>query len=159
MNERRDARRIARHGSVDRAQRGIGITGQREDESADPRHTGVAFRRQGRERLQRDRPVATDREAEREPAPRFLTVDTADRGPVIGLCLGLAAEQIVGKPAVATDGRQRRAELQRAGEIRQRCLSIAVQHRDRAHAGLWQRAARIDLVGASEEAGGRLRVA
>src|SRR4051812_12214720 len=90
---------------------------------------------------------------------RFVAVETAERGAIIVLRVRLAAEQIIGEPAVAADGGERSAELLSALEIRQGGLRFSAGDRHRAHSGLRQRAFRIDLVGASEETGGCLGVA
>src|SRR4051812_15086626 len=90
---------------------------------------------------------------------RFVAVETAERRAIVVLRVRLAAEQIIGEPAVAADRGERSAELLGALEIRQRGLRFPAGDRHRAHSGLRQRTFRIDLVGASEEAGGRLRVA
>ena len=100
------------------------------------------LRRKRRKRLQRRVAVAADRQAEREPAARFVARRRPlERGAIIGLRLRLLAEQVIGEAAVAGEGRDRRAELLRALEIGQRRLRVAVGDRHRAHAGLRQRAA------------------
>ena len=128
------------------------IAGERKHEGARARGAGVALGHQRPKQRQCLVALAADGEAERQPAPRFLGVGAVHCGPVIGLRLGLAAEQIVGEPAIAGEGRDRRAELLGAREIGQGRLGLAIEDRDRAHAGLGQRTSRIDLVGAGEEA-------
>ena len=89
---------------------------------------------------QRAGAVAADRQAQREAAAGFVAVGAAERRAIIGLGVRLAAEQIVSEAAVAADGRERRAELLGAREIRQGRLRLAIGDRDRAHSGLRQRA-------------------
>src|SRR6185503_2829729 len=72
---------------------------------------------------------------------------------------GLLAEQVVREPAVAGEHGDRRTELLRALEIGQRPLGVTVGDSDGAHSRLGKRASGIGLVGAREEAAGRLGIA
>src|SRR5699024_10096539 len=103
--------------------------------------------------------VAADREAESEAAAGLVGVGAGERGAIVGLCLRLLAEEVVGEPAVATERRGARTELLGASEVGHGGFGVAVVSRDRAHSGLRKGASGIDLVGAREEAGGGLRVA
>ena len=135
------------------------IAVQRQHEGTDPSRGGVALGEQRRQRLERAGLVAADREAEREPAPRFVRIGAIERGAVIGLGLGLLTQQIIGQTAIAGDRRGRCSELLSAGEIRHCGLRLAIGDRHCAHPRLRQWTARIDLVGTGEKAGRGLGVA
>ena len=136
----------------------LGIAGEGKDEGARAASGHIALRHQRRKRLSASArlPLIARLSARRRRASSASGPPRADA--IIGLRIRLPAKKIVSEAAVATDGCERRAKLLRASEIGQRRLRFAIDDRNRAHAGLRQRAARVDLVGAGEEAGSRLRV-
>src|SRR5205085_9656616 len=113
--------------------------GQRKNEGADPPGRCIALRGERCQRIERTGAVAADRQAQSQAAACFITVETAERGAVIVLCVRLAAKQIVSEPAVTPNRREWSAKLLRALEIRQRSLRLAIRNRNRAHSGLRQR--------------------
>ena len=159
VKERLHVRRGPRHRRFDHPPGAGDVADHRQDEGADALGRGVAARHQRRQRGQRAGAVLAHRQAQGQPAAGLVAILAQQRGAVVGLGQRRFPGQIISESAVGADGHLARAEPRRFGEIAKRLDRILHRHQRGAGARLGRGAARMDLLGAAEEADRSLGIA